>query len=191
MIAAVVAAIIGGLIAGIKTPLLSPALYFLRSRRDLFLLSYMVYCLALGYEFEVANVYDANLIAVFAVILPPILLLDAGLGSDENDEDDEKGLRGLIAYVAVLVMLIGLLIKEAFVFGLLAAFLYHFQKDHPGKGAVATLICTSLLILGLFAGRDMLNLPGAASSQVVFIAAVGILLGLLFWKSVRTTELFS
>jgi hypothetical protein len=188
MIAAV-AAVIGGLIAGIKTPLLSPALYLLRSRRDLFLLSYVVFCLALGYEFEVANVYDADLIAIFAAAMPTILLLDAGLRDDEKD--GEKGLRGLIAYVAVLAMLAGLFINVAFIFGLLIAFLHHFQKDRPGRGAVVAIISISLLILGLFAGREMLNLPGAASSQVVFISAVGILLGLFFWKSIKTTEFLS
>jgi|Deesub1362A_J573_1020465.scaffolds.fasta_scaffold00471_19 hypothetical protein len=182
---AVLAAVVGGLIAGIYTPLLSPVLYLLKSRRDLFLLLFLAYCLALGYEFEVANVYEADVVAVLAVILPSILLLDSGL------KGKESSLRGLIAYAAALAILIGLFVREVFVLGVIIALFHHFSRDYPRRGAAVSLAGISLLILGLFAGSGMLNLPGGAPSQVVFISAVGILLALFFWRNIKTTELFS
>lgn len=97
---AVVAAIIGGLLTGLKTPLLSPVIYLSKFKRDIFLILFFVYCLALGYELEITNVYDDNLITIFAVILPSILLLDAGL------KGESRSLFGYILFVCHLNRLV-------------------------------------------------------------------------------------
>ncbi|ADC64586.1 hypothetical protein Ferp_0409 [Ferroglobus placidus DSM 10642] len=170
---AVVAAIIGGLLTGLKTPLLSPVIYLSKFKRDIFLILFFVYCLALGYELEITNVYDDNLITIFAVILPSILLLDAGLKGES---------RSLFGYILFVAISIGWFVREVFVIAVLLALLYHFSKDNPKRGVFAVLVSISLLIAGLVFGKSTLNLLGGSSTQVVFISAISILIVLLFWR---------
>jgi len=171
---AVVAAIIGGLIAGLKTPLLSPLIYLSKFRKDLFPVLIFAYCLSLGYEVEMGNVYDTGPVTIFSVLLPTILLLDAGLRGEG---------RGLVSYILVVPILAGWFVKEVFVVAVLIALFYHFSKDHPRRGVFVALVNISLLIVGLFFGRNVLNLLGSSSTQVVFISAISILIVLLFWRS--------
>lgn len=170
---AVVAAIIGGLLTGLKTPLLSPAIYLSKFRKDIFLILFFVYCLALGYELEITNIYDANLTTIFAVILPSILLLDAGLKGES---------RSLVSYIILVAILIGWFVREVFIIAVLIALFYHFSKDNPKRGVFVVLASISLLIAGLVFGKSTLNLLGSFSTQVVFISAIGILIALLFWR---------
>ena len=172
----VVAAIIGGLIVGLKTPLLSPVIYLSKFRKDLFLVLFFVYCLALGYELEITNIYDANLMTIFAVVLPSVLLLDAGLRGES---------RGLVSYIIAATILIGWFVREVFVIAVLLALFYHFSKDNPKRGIFVVLVSTSLLIIGLVFSKSMLNLLGSSSTQVVFISAISILIVLLFWRVAR------
>jgi len=172
----VVAAIIGGLIVGLKTPLLSPVIYLSKFRKDLFLVLFFVYCLALGYELEITNIYDANLMTIFAVVLPSVLLLDAGLRGES---------RGLVSYIIAATILIGWFVREVFVIAVLLALFYHFSKDNPKRGVFVVLVSTSLLIIGLVFSKSMLNLLGSSSTQVVFISAISILIVLLFWRVAR------
>ncbi len=175
---AVVAAIIGGLIAGLKTPLiLPPVIYLSKFRKDVVLILFFVYCLALGYEFEVANIYNADIIAIFAVILPSVLILDAGLRG-ENE--------GLINYILIVTILIGWFVRVIFIIAVLIAFFYHFSKDRPKRGIFVVVTGTSLLIVGFVFGEEMLNLLGGSSTQVVFISAISILVVLLFWGTRRS-----
>ncbi len=172
----VVAAAIGGLIAGLKTPLLSPVIYLSKFRKDLFLILFFVYCLALGYELEITSIYDADLITIFAVILPSVLLLDAGLRGES---------RGLVSYIIVAAILAGLFVKELFVTAVLLAFLYHFSKDYPKRGVFVVLASVSLLTVGLVFSKNMLDLLGASSAQVAFISAIAILLALGVIKIIK------
>jgi hypothetical protein len=172
----IVAAIIGGLIVGLKTPLLSPVIYLSKFRKDLFLILFFVYCLVLGYELEITNIYNANLITIFAVLLPSILLLDAGLRGESS---------GLVGYILVVAILIGWFVREVFVIAVLLALFYHFSKDNPKRGVFVVVVSISLLIVGLVFGKSMLNLLGGSSTQVVFISAISILIVLLFWRVAR------
>ena len=172
----VVAAIIGGLIVGLKTPLLSPVIYLSKFRKDLFLVLFFVYCLALGYELEITNIYDANLMTIFAVVLPSVLLLDAGLRGES---------RGLVSYIIAATILIGWFVREVFVIAVLLALFYHFSEDHPKRGVFVVLVSISLLIIGLILGKNTLDLFGGSSTQVVFISAISILIVLLFWRVAR------
>ncbi len=169
---AVVAAVIGGLIVGLKTPLLTPVIYLSKFKKDLFLIMFFVYCLALGYEFEIANIYDINPITVFAVVLPSILLLDAGLRGESRD---------LISYTLAVAILIGWFVKEVFIIAVLIALFYHFSKDYPRRGVFVVLVSISLLTVGLIFGKSLLYMLGGSSTQVVFISAISILVVLLFW----------
>jgi hypothetical protein len=179
---AVVAAIIGGLIIGLKTPLLSPLLYLSKSfRKDLFLILFFVYCLALGYELEITSIYNVNLIVIFAVVLPSVLLLDMGLRGES---------KGLVVYIIVAITLIGWFVKELFIIAILLAVFYHFSKDHPKRGVFAVLVCNSMLIIGFVFSKSILNQLGSSSTQVVFISAICILIVLLFWRKTETIKLF-
>lgn len=177
---AVVAAIIGGLIVGLKTPLISPVIYLSKFRKDIFLVLFFVYCLMLGYELEINNIYDANLITIFAVVLPSVLILDAGLRGES---------RSLVSYVIGAIILIGWFLRELFVIGVLLALFYHFSKDCPKRGVFVVLLSISLLIVGLIFGKSMLNLLGSSSTQVAFISAISILIVLLFWRKIEKAKL--
>lgn len=79
---AVIAAAIGGLIGGLRIPLLFLPLMFvtgIKNKKDIFILVFFVYALAIGYEFEVANLYELDLVKVLSVTVPSLLLLDSGL----------------------------------------------------------------------------------------------------------------
>ena len=173
----VVAAVIGGLIVGLKTPLFSPVVYLSsKLRKDLFLIMSFVYCLALGYEIVVTNIYNINPIIIFAVVLPSILLLDTGLKNEREDA---------VCYILTVLMVIGLLIRYVFIIAIIIALLYYFSKDNPKRGIFIVLISISILMLGLFLCRSLLNLLGATSSQVVYIAAISIIIVLLFWRKIE------
>jgi len=171
---AVIAAIVSGLIVGIKTPLFSPIIYLSKFRKDLFLILFFVYCLALGYELKISNIYHTNITTIFAIILSSILLLDAGLRGEN---------RNLITYILIVVILISWFVKEVFVITVLFAFFYHFSEDHPKRGVITVLVSIFLLIIGLVLGKSMLNLLGSSSTQVVFISAISIII-VLFWRLV-------
>lgn len=170
---AVFAAIIGGLIAGLKTPMLSPVIYLSKFRKDLFLVLFSVYCLALGYELGMADIYNVNPVTIFAIILPSVLLLDAGLRGES---------RGLVSYALIATTLTGWFVKEVFVIAVLIALFYHFSEDNPRRGFFVASASVSLLIAGLVFGRSMLDLLGGSSTQVVFISAISILILLLIWR---------
>ncbi len=170
---AVAASIVGGFIAGIKTPLTSPIVYALKFKKDLFLISFFAYCLALGYEFKVSNVYNASTISILSVILPSILLLDAGLKGECRD---------LLSYIIVTFILAGLLVNELFVIATIAAIYHQFSRDHPRSGVLIVSFSVALLILGLIFCERFLNLPGGSLTQIAFISA--ILIAIVFWKIV-------
>ena len=173
-------AIVGGLMYGLKIPLFSPAVYLLKSRRSLFLVAFSVYCLALGYEFEVASVYDMDPAVVFAIVLPTILILDAGLRGEYRD---------FVSYILAVAIVVGFFIKVIFVIAVTSAILHHFSKDNPRRGVLVALVGISVLILGLTVCGGLFDLPGSAPTQVVFISAVSILLALAFWREVEKLDL--
>ncbi|MBO8183034.1 MAG: hypothetical protein H0Z28_09620 [Archaeoglobus sp.] len=183
----IIAAFIGGIVTGTYTPLFSPVFYLLRSKKGFFLISFSAYCISLGYEVELGNLYDTDLLLVFAIVLPTILLLDAGLKGERWTSIRKWG---PVSYLSISLIIGSLLIKELFIIGVLLAFLYNFSEDNPRKGSITTLVGISLLIAGLFAVRSILNLPGSAPSQVTFISAVSILLTLIFWKSIQKVKIF-
>lgn len=175
MITTLIACVAGGLIAGVYTPLLSPLVYLSsRFRKNLFLLLFSLYSLALTYELGMATVYSTALaFPIFTVLLPSLLLLDEGL----------KGW-GRAGYPLIPLLLLGFLFRELFALAVLIAFLLHFSSDRPGRGVYVALAGASLLFLGLALGRGALDLPGGVSAQVAFIAGAAVLSALpLYWRS--------
>jgi len=189
MIIAVIAAAVGGLIAGLKLPLLLLLPMFvlgIRNNKDIFLLLFFVYALAIGYEFEVANLYELDLITVMSVIVPTLLLLDSGLRLRSKEEEAE--IKTLILFVVAFV--IGWFVREVFVVAVLVALIYEFSRDNARRGVFAAIISSSLLIAALVLGRGVLNMEGGAATQTVFIAAVSTLIAVVFfWRQRDRVEL--
>lgn len=189
---AVIAAAIGGLIAGLKLPLLLlPVIYVskIKEKRDLFILLFSVYGLAIGYELEVANLYSADFVKVLSVVVPSLLLLDSGLrlrlwqGLEEGKKRrfTQLPFATLIGFSVSFV--IGWYIREIFVVAVLVALMYEFSKDNERRGVFAAVFCFSLFITAIVLGQELLNLEGAAATQAVFIAAVSTLIALVFfWR---------
>ncbi|HJH27151.1 MAG TPA: hypothetical protein C5S37_10390 [Methanophagales archaeon] len=181
---AVIAAAIGGLIAGLKLPLLLLPLIYVstfKEKKDIFLLLFFGYTLAIGYEFEVANLYELDLITVLSVVVPSLLLLDSGLRSRLKEEKPSFAQVPFIAFVIAFV--IGWFVREVFVAAVFGALIYEFSKDNARRGIFAVLIVFSLLITAIVLGQGVLNLEGSAATQVVFISAVSTLIALVFfWR---------
>lgn len=190
---AVIAAAIGGLIAGLTLPLLFlPLLYLskVKRKKDIFLLLFLVYALAIGYQLNVANVYAADLIPVLSVVVSSLLLLDAGLRIKEEEEPIFAKTKVLFIII-ISAFVIGWFVQVVFVGAVLAVFLYEFSKDHARRGIYAASICFSSLIVALVLVQGMLNLEGGAATQVVFILAFSTLTALVFfWKHVDRRELW-
>ncbi|MDI6885193.1 MAG: hypothetical protein QMD22_02375 [archaeon] len=117
---AVIAAAIGGLIAGLRMPLLLlPLIYVLKykDKKDVFLLVFSVYVLATGYEFEVSNLYELDLVKVLSVVIPALLLLDSGLRSRLKEEktsfyefSKNKARRGVFAALISFSLLLAAIV---------------------------------------------------------------------------------
>lgn len=184
MIIAVIAAAIGGLIAGLRIPLLFLPLMFvtgIKNKKDIFILVFFVYALAIGYEFEVSNLYELDLVKVLSVAVPTLLLLDSGLKLRSKEEEAE--IKTLILFIIAFV--IGWFVREIFVAAVLIALIYEFSSDNARSGIVAALISFSLLLVAIVLGQNQLNLDleGGAATQVVFISAVSTLIALVFfWR---------
>jgi uncharacterized paraquat-inducible protein A len=184
MIIAVIAAAIGGLIAGLRIPLLFLPLMFvtgIKNKKDIFILVFFVYALAIGYEFEVSNLYELDLVKVLSVAVPTLLLLDSGLKLRSKEEEAE--IKTLILFIIAFV--IGWFVREIFVAAVLIALIYEFSSDNARSGIFAALISFSLLLVAIVLGQNQLNLDleGGAATQVVFISAVSTLIALVFfWR---------
>lgn len=171
---AIVASIMGGILLGIKTPLLSPIVYLSRKiKRDVFLILFFFYCLALCFEFKVTNIYSTNLADVLVVLIPTVLLLDMGLRGDDISLKD---------FVASLSLSIGFVSKLLFTIIMLILTIYHFSKDNPRKGVVAVLLSLLTLIIGFLIFQRTLNLIGSASTQAIFLSSLSVLIILAFSK---------
>ena len=183
MIIAVVAAAIGGLIAGLKLPLLLlPLIYVLKykEKKDIFLLVFFVYVLAIGYEFEVANLYELDLVKVVSVVVPSLLLLDSGLRSRLKEEKTSLAQVPFIAFFIAFAT--GWFVREVFVAAVLIALIYEFSKDNARGGIFAAIIVFSLLFAAVVLEQSVLNWEGGAATQVVFISAVSTLIALVFFR---------
>jgi len=181
---ALVAVAIGGLIVGLKIPLLLLPLIYItkfKNKKEIFLLLFFIYALAIGYEFEVANLYESGLIEELSIIVPSLLLLDSGLRSKE-----EKSSFAPIQIAFIIAFVIGWFVREIFVVAVLGVLLYELSKDNPGKGILAGTIGLSSLVISLALGKALLNFEGSAATEVVFISAVSTLVVLtFFWKKVE------
>jgi hypothetical protein len=196
---AVVSAIVGGLMYGLKVTWLSWVVYLLKFRKSVFLVAFSAYCLALGYELEVSSVYDMDPAVVFAIVLPTILILDAGLKGEQRVFVRDRYVidivallkehRDIVSYILSVAIVVGYFVKVLFVIAVTLAVFHHFSKDNPRMGAWVALAGASMLILGLALSGCLFNMPGSASTQVVFISAVSILLALAFWREVEKLEL--
>jgi hypothetical protein len=185
-----IAAVIGGLIMGLKTPLISLISVFLKPKKDLFIIFFLVYCLALSFEVRVSSVYSADLLTITALILPTLLILDAGLREDEGGSGNSGFLsERYLRYAISIAIPIGWFVREFFAIAVLFATLYNFSRDNPRKGVYAVAASTILLIVSLFFGRAVLDTPGSSSSQVVFILAVAILTALIFMRRIQRHNL--
>ena len=192
MIIAVIAAATGGLIAGLKMPLLLLPLIYVstfKEKKDIFLLLFFGYALAIGYEFEVANLYELDLITVLSVVLPSLLLLDSGLRSRLGLKEEKTSFAQVPFIAFSIAFVIGWFVREVFVAAVFGALIYEFSKDNARKGIFAVLIVFSLLIAAFALGQGVLNLEGGAATQAVFIAAVSTLIALVFfWRKMDRVE---
>jgi len=177
----------------LKLPLLLlPLIYVskIKEKRDIFILLFSVYGLAIGYELEVANLYSADFVKVLSVMVPSLLLLDSGLSSMswQGLEEREKRRFTQLPFATLIgfsiSFVIGWYIHEIFVVAVLVALVYEFSKDNERRfGLFAAVFCFSLFITAIVLGQELLNLEGAAATQAVFIAAVSTLIALVFfWR---------
>ncbi len=174
---AVIAAIVGGLIEGVKVPLASPLLYALRKRR-IFPFAFMAYCIALGFEVNVSNVYAMNLRQMFTLLIPTVLLLDSCLRGERID-------RLSIPFIPLLI--IGYIYTPIYVFSIS---LYAFKVlSQDLRGMIPFAAGISLLILSLMLLSKQLNVMGGAATQVVFISSLAIITSIAFWKRVEKVSL--
>jgi len=182
----------------LKLPLLLlPLIYVskIKEKRDIFILLFSVYGLAIGYELEVADLYSADFVKVLSVMVPSLLLLDSGLRLRSWQGLEEGKRRFTQLPFATLIgfsisFVIGWYIREIFVVAVLVALIYEFSKDNGRRfGLFATVLCFSLFITAIVLGQGLLNLEGAAATQAVFIAAVSTLIALVFfWRKKDRVE---
>jgi len=163
----------------------------IRNNKDLFLLLFSVYALASGYELEVSNLYELNLVKVLSVVIPTLLLLDAGLKSES--EEETRGFTHahgfLIASGVTIAFVIGWFVSVVFVAAVFSALIYELSGDKARRGVFAALISSSLLLAALVLGQGLLNLEGGGATQAIFIAAVSTIIALMFfWRKRDRTE---
>ena len=178
---AVIAAAVGGLIAGLMIPLLFLPFLFIakvKNRKDIFLLLFLVYALAIGYEFEIANIYSADLCIVLCVVIPQLLLLDSGL----KDEHPIFAKPRIIFSIIISAFVFGWFVNAVFVGAVLIALAFEFSDDNARRGIFAAVISLALLIGALALVQGVLNWEGGAATQAVFIAAFSTLTALLFFR---------
>lgn len=182
---ALIAALVGGLIAGLKIPLfLLPMLGIskIKNKNDIFLILFVIYALTIGYEFEVASIYGLDLIKTFSILIPSLLLLDAGLRSREEEFNRMQ----FAAFVVFFI--IGWFLRPIFVIAAFGAFILYFSNS-TRRGAFITIFSIFLLIVGVIIGESTLNMEGGTATQVVFISALSTLIALVFfWKRVERIE---
>jgi len=185
---AVIAAAMGGLMAGLKISLLFLPFLFIskvKNKKDLFLLLFLVYALAIGYEFEIANIYTADLCMVLIVVIPQLLLLDSGLRGDHPIFAKPR----IFFIIIISAFVLGWFVNVVFVGAVLIALAFEFSGDNARRGIFAAVISLALLIGALVLVQGVLNLEGGAATQVVFISAFSTLIALLFfWKSIDRQE---
>jgi len=178
---AVFLAIVGGVLAGTKTPFLSPILYLTRRKKDLFILAFLVYCLVLGYEVSENNIYEIDILKVFELLIPTVILLDLSLKNKKISRADYFfSFLALISYFSEIMFTIAS-------FTLLA---YNFLEDKPSKGVLIAGISVLALIFVFVVGKRVFDLPGSASTQAIVISALAITTSLVFWKKLERTEIF-
>lgn len=177
MICALIA-VIGGLALGLKTPLISPLIYILRYKRELFLAAFFVYCIILGYEFEISDLYSFDLSSIFTILIPTILILDSGLRCESLKEE----LKSAVNYAVIPMAVLGLFFKELFIAAVIIFTIYHFSMERPKKGIIIVFIGILILLSGIFGLKNFLNQLGSASTQVTFISAISILIVIFLWK---------
>ncbi|NJE06972.1 hypothetical protein E3E31_00170 [Thermococcus sp. M39] len=175
---ALTAAIVGGALAGFYLPALLPVIYILkRYNKDLALFGFFAYALAIGYIFNVNTLFSDNgILAVFAIAIPHLLVLDSIL-RDGFIDFNERGvlfslalaLSYLYEYAFMLLVVVALVLRFYSEFGrkelvyslgtvgLTLAFLYlfrgYFRNDYTGQ--VVVLASISLIAFSLLAKREV------------------------------------
>ncbi len=177
----IISAIIGGVIAGINTPVLSPVVYLIsKYSTRLFLLSFAVYSIALGYEFELTSIYHFDPISVLAVIIPTLLLLDSGLKNSMKF--------GIQNGILSILLFSGLFLRELFILGLILSLINHFQSDLSTRAVIAVLFGMTLFISGVYVLRGYIDFIGGTATQVVVISSITLFSTLVFWRKVDTVD---
>ncbi len=179
---AVFLAIVGGVLSGTKTPFLSPILYLTRGKKDLFILTFLVYCLILGYEAYENNIYEIDIFRVFELLIPTVILLDLSLKNKKIGRSD---------YFFSFLALISYFSEIMFTVVSFTILTYNFLEDKPSKGVLTTSISVIALIFVFVIGKSVFDLPGSASTQAIIISALAVITSLLFWKKLERTEMFA
>ncbi|NJE77288.1 hypothetical protein [Thermococcus sp. ES12] len=177
----VVASVLAGFVAGTYVTLLAPIVYLLGLRnRDLGLVAYLVYVLYLGNSVTVPTLYSySGLVNALSLSLASILLLD--------DVLKRRPAFGKAELLAAAFMALGLAVPEAFLAGAVFYFLLRFRMDARIFAFLGAVTAAFLIF------RGQLDFPGAASTQVMAMAAFGIFLAVssLTWKNLKKREMFN
>ncbi len=177
----VASAIIGGIIAGVYMPFTAPIVYASsRCSKRIFLLFFSLYTISLGYEYELTNIYQSDLMPLLAIVIPTLLLLDSGLRDD---------LRFSVPHLFFsLILLLGLIFPEIYFIGLMMILIYYFKDDFSTRGFLAVFVGVTILLLGFYILKDFLNVIGGSSTQTAFISSIAIFSVLIFWRKVSTSD---
>lgn len=175
----------GLLVAGVilKNPLLfaAPLIYMIsRINRDLFLISFAAYCIALGYSIEVKTLYDLSDIPIMlSIAISAILMLDEALAGRKPDRN---------GFVLLAPLLAGVLVREALLPVVVLATIMNFHHGATRKGVVVVVASLLVAVAGFTALKDYLSLAGAYSTQVSLLSALTILSVLPFWMLYRSDD---
>ncbi|MCS7143409.1 MAG: hypothetical protein NZ879_00095 [Archaeoglobaceae archaeon] len=165
-----IASIILAVALGIKLPLIAPVIYLLRFwRRDIFLVGFLFYSLALCYEFTVVDIYSIQLYAL-SLLIATFLLLEEGINVRRKNFTD---------YFLATSMISGFILIEILFPLLIVSSLYMFYYDKPKKGILALGFIAFLSLIFIFF-RQELSYIGSSATQAILISALTAI-ACLFW----------
>ncbi len=148
-------------------------------RKDVFLILYSIYCIALSYELVIADIYRVDYPVLFYAVIPAILLLDEGLKRLE---------RNFFTYSIVGIIVAGLFFREIFFAGIILAVIHDFYRDYPRRGPLAVVTGIFMVVAGVVLARNLMEQMGGTATQVVFVAGLTIISAIVFWRRVRVAE---
>lgn len=167
-----------GVVIGNHTLIIAPLVYIIsRFGRDIYLIAFSAFCIALGYTLELRTIYDLNsLVISTAIVLSAILMLDEGLTNRGPGRDE---------FILSAAVLTGAVIKSVLLPAIVLATVLNFRRVHSWRGAAAATISLSIVAVGFVVLRNYLGLPGTTSTQVAILGATAVLTVIPVWLMSR------